>query len=51
MASVSFNIFGALIFILAGFLHPGLSRLGYFQGVEKAGVCMAASIFTSYAIN
>ena len=46
----STNINGLLFFILAGLIHPGLSRLIYFRGMEKIGASINASIFASYPI-
>jgi drug/metabolite transporter (DMT)-like permease len=48
MANSSFSIVGALIFLLGGLLYPGLSRLVYFKGIEKVGVCTMASIWAGY---
>jgi drug/metabolite transporter (DMT)-like permease len=46
----SVNIYGFSLFLLAGFIQPGLVRLLYFKGMEKVGASVNASIYASYPI-
>lgn len=48
--SEPFNTYGLMLLALAGFLHPGLSRLLYFKGMLKVGVAINASIFATYPL-
>jgi len=41
---------GILLFIIAGFLAPGVARLFYFKGMETAGMSANASIFSTYPL-
>lgn len=46
----SINMYGVLLFLLAGFLQPGLVRLLYFRGMEGIGASINAAIYASYPI-
>ncbi|RLG51467.1 MAG: hypothetical protein DRN96_05285 [Thermoproteota archaeon] len=41
---------GVLIFLAAGFLHPGVVRILYFKGMEEVGASANASIFATYPL-
>ena len=44
------NMYGFSLFLLAGFIQPGLVRLLYFKGMERVGASVNASIYASYPI-
>ena len=44
------NVHGVLIFLAAGFLHPGVVRILYFKGMEEVGASANASIFATYPL-
>ena len=44
------NIEGLILFIIAGFLAPGIARLFYFKGMETSGISTNASIFSTYPL-
>jgi drug/metabolite transporter (DMT)-like permease len=46
----SVNMYGFSLFLLAGFIQPGLVRLLYFKGMERVGASVNASIYASYPI-
>lgn len=46
----TFNVYGFILFVLAGLFQPGLARLLYFKGMLKAGVAPNASIFATYPL-
>jgi DME family drug/metabolite transporter len=46
----SVNIYGFSLFLIAGFIQPGLVRLLYFKGMERVGASVNASIYASYPI-
>jgi uncharacterized membrane protein len=46
----SVNIEGLILFIVAGFLAPGIARLFYFKGMETSGISTNASIFSTYPL-
>ena len=44
------NFEGALFFVIAGMLAPGITRLLYYKGMEVVGVSVTASIFSTYPV-
>ncbi|WNZ28883.1 MAG: DMT family transporter [Candidatus Bathyarchaeota archaeon] len=44
------NLEGILLFLLAGFLAPGLARLVYFKGMKTVGISVNSSIFSTYPL-
>jgi len=46
----SVNMYGFSLFMLAGFISPGLVRLLYFKGMEEVGASVNASIYSSYPV-
>jgi len=43
-------MYGFSLFMLAGFISPGLVRLLYFKGMEEVGASVNASIYSSYPV-
>lgn len=44
------NPIGILLFLIAGFLAPGLARLLYFKGMKTVGISANSSIFSTYPL-
>ena len=41
---------GILLFVIAGFLAPGVARLVYFKGMKTVGISANSSIFSTYPL-
>jgi drug/metabolite transporter (DMT)-like permease len=44
------NLEGILLFLIAGFLAPGVARLIYFKGMKTVGISANSTVFSTYPL-